>query len=144
MIPLGTRVMGGDHSAALELVLQRAMRSTDKLSDCTRVKLFTGGGFFAQVMQMLPPGFIDGQHCAPMFAPEQFGAQAHTYGNEGFQIRVCCTGNMGLQLAIDVLEQLQWERPRFDHRFTIEHFGLSNPEQVQKLAALGAIVSANI
>jgi predicted amidohydrolase YtcJ len=136
--------MGGDHSAALELVLQRAMRSTDKLSGCTRVKLFTGGGFFAQAMQMLPPGFIDGQHCAPMFAPEQFGAQAHTYGNEGFQIRVCCTGNMGLQLAIDVLEQLQWERPRFDHRFTIEHFGLSNPEQVQKLAALGAIVSANI
>ena len=43
-----------------------------------------------------------------------------------------------------MLERLQWERPRFDHRFTIEHFGLSNPEQVQKLAALGAIVSANI
>jgi predicted amidohydrolase YtcJ len=144
MIPLGTRVMGGDHSAALELVLQRAMRSTDKLSDCTRVKLFTGGGFFAQAMQMLLPGFIDGHHRAPMFAPEQFEALAHTYGNEGFQIHVCCTGDMGLQLAIDVLEQLQWERPRFDHQFTIGHFGLSNPEQVQKLAALGAIVSANI
>lgn len=144
MIPMGTRAMGGDHLAALELVQERATRSTDKLFYRKHVKLFTDGGFFAQAMQMLPPGFIDGHHGAWMFAPEQFEALARMYWNEGFQIHVHCTGDMGLQLAIDVLEKLQWERPRFDHRFTIEHFGLSNPEQVQKLAALGAIVSANI
>lgn len=144
MIPMGTRAMGGDHAAALELVNERADRSTDKLFYRNHVKLFTDGGFFAQAMQMQPPGFIDGHHGAWMFAPEQFEALARMYWNEGFQIHVHCTGDMGLQLAIDVLEKLQWERPRFDHRFTIEHFGLSNPEQVHKLAALGAIVSANI
>lgn len=79
-----------------------------------------------------------------MFAPEQFEQLARMYWHEGYQIHVHCTGDMGLQLAIDVLEKLQFERPRFDHRFTIEHFGLSNVEQVEKLAALGALVSANI
>ncbi len=56
MIPMGTRAMGGDHSAALELVQERASRSTDKLFYRKHVKLFTDGGFFAQAMQMLPPG----------------------------------------------------------------------------------------
>jgi len=144
MIPMGTRAMGGDHADALKLVERRASRSTDKLFYRKHVKLFTDGGFFSQAMQMQPPGFIDGHSGAWMFAPEQFEALARMYWNEGFQIHVHCTGDMGVQLAIDVLERLQWERPRFDHRFTIEHFGLSNPEQVQKLAALGAIVSANI
>ena len=144
MIPMGTREMGGDHSAALARVLASAERGTDKLFYRKHVKLFTDGGFFAQAMQVRPPGFIDGHHGEWMFAPEQFEALARMYWHEGYQIHVHCTGDMGVQLAIDVLEKLQWERPRFDHRFTIEHFGLSNPEQVQKLAALGAIVSANI
>jgi len=145
MIPMGTRDMGGDHSAALERVQRRAAeRSGDRLFYRNHVKLFADGGFYAQAMQVQPPGFIDGHHGKWMFAPEQFEALARMYWHEGYQIHVHCTGDMGVQLAIDVLEKLQWERPRFDHRFTIEHFGLSTPEQVQKLAALGAIVSANI
>ena len=55
-----------------------------------------------------------------------------------------CTGDLGLELAIEVLAKLQWERPRFDHRFTIEHFGLSTPEQIRRLARLGGLVSANV
>jgi len=144
MVPIGTRSMGGDHSAALDLVKQRASRSTHRLFYRKHVKLFADGGFYAQAMQVQPPGFIDGHHGAWMYAPEQVEELARMYWHEGYQIHVHCTGDMGLQLAIDVLDKLQWERPRFDHRFTIEHFGLSTPEQVQKLATLGAIVSANI
>ncbi len=145
MIPMGTREMGGDHTAALHRVQQRAAeRGSDKVFYRKHVKLFTDGGFFAQAMQVQPPGFIDGHHGEWMFAPEQFEELARMYWHEGYQIHVHCTGDLGVALALDVLEKLQWERPRFDHRFTIEHFGLSTPEQVQKLAALGAIVSANV
>jgi predicted amidohydrolase YtcJ len=31
-----------------------------------------------------------------------------------------------------------------NHRFTIEHFGLSTPEQVERMARLGAIASVNV
>ena len=44
----------------------------------------------------------------------------------------------------EALAKLQWERPRFDHHFTIEHFGLSTPEQIRRLARIGGLVSANV
>lgn len=145
MVPIGNRGGGNNHPAdSLAFLEQRSERGTERLFYRKHVKLFADGGFYAQAMQMLPPGFIDGHHGAWMFAPEQLEALAREYWHAGYQIHIHCTGDMGAQLAIDILERLQAERPRFDHRFTIEHFGLSTPEQVQKLAALGGCVSANI
>ena len=119
-------------------------RSTDKLFFGNNVKLFTDGGFFAELMQMQGPGFIDGHHGEWLMAPEAFEAHARAFWMEGKQIHVHCTGDMGLELALDVLQKLQDEKPRFNHRFTIEHFGVSNPEQVRRIKDLGAIVSANV
>ena len=130
---------------ALTLVEQRATeRNTHRLFYRKHVKLFTDGGFYAQLMQVAKPGFIDGHHGEWMTAPEQFEELARRFWHEGYQIHVHCTGDLGVDLALDVLATLQWERPRFDHRFTIEHFGLSTPEQVRRMKELGAIVSANV
>ena len=145
MVPAGARGMGnGSTDAASALRAERARRDSTRLFYRDHVKLFTDGGFFAQLMRVGSPGFIDGHQGEWMIAPESFEALARTYWNEGLQIHVHCTGDMGLELALDVLEKLQWERPRFDHRFTIEHFGLSTQEQARRIAALGAIVSANV
>ena len=38
---------------------------------------------------------------------------------------------------------MQAETPRFDHRFTFEHFGISSTAQGRQLKALGALVSTN-
>jgi predicted amidohydrolase YtcJ len=78
-----------------------------------------------------------------MMAPEIFEKVARLFWNEGFQIHVHCSAELGVELALDTLEKLQWERPRFNHRFTIEHFGLSTPEQVRRMASLGALASVN-
>jgi predicted amidohydrolase YtcJ len=146
MVPAGSRGIGGAAGldGALALVEHRAGRSTDRLFYRKHVKLFTDGGFYAQMMQVGDPGFIDGHHGEWMFAPEQFEELARRFWHEGYQIHVHCTGDLGVDLALDVLATLQWERPRFDHRFTIEHFGLSTPEQVRRMKELGAIVSANV
>ena len=108
------------------------------------MKLFADGGFFAELMQVQEPGFIDGHHGEWLMPPEFFESLARTYWNAGYKIHVHCTGDLGVELALDVLEKLQWERPRVNHRFTIEHFGLSTPEQVRRIADLGALVSCNI
>jgi hypothetical protein len=47
-------------------------------------------------------------------------------------------------MILDCLEELQKRKPRFDHRFTIEHYAMSNPEQAYRLAALGGAASVNI
>lgn len=106
------------------------------------VKLFTDGAIFSELMQMQGPGFIDGHHGEWMTAPEQFGAAERAYWNAGYRNHVHCTGDLGLELV--VLDRLQFERTRFDHRFTIEHLGASNEEQVRRIKALGALVSAKV
>ncbi len=119
-------------------------RGTDRMFFNNRVKFFTDGAFFSELMQMGGAGYVDGHEGEWMTAPDQFEAILRPYWNAGYTIHVHCTGDLGLELAVDVLDKLQFERPRFDHRFTIEHFGVSNEEQVRRLKALGAVVSANV
>ncbi len=147
MIPAGARSLRdglGREDPAAWLDAFADKRGSDKLYFRNNVKLFTDGGFYAQLMRVNAPGFIDGHQGEWMIAPEQFESLARGFWNAGCQIHVHCTGDMGVELALDVLAKLQWERPRFDHRFTIEHMGLSSPEQVARLAKLGGLVSANV
>ena len=128
----------------MERIRKFELRGIHRLFFGNSVKLFTDGGFFAELMQMQDPGFIDGHHGEWMMEPEAFEIYARAFWMEGKQIHVHCTGDLGVELALDVLERLQAEKPRFNHRFTIEHFGVSNLEQVRRLRDLGAIVSANV
>lgn len=128
----------------MERIRKFEQRGTHRLFFGNSVKLFADGGFFAELMQMQDPGFIDGHHGEWMMEPEAFEIYARAFWMEGKQIHVHCTGDLGVELALDVLERLQAEKPRFNHRFTIEHFGVSNLEQVRRLRDLGAIVSANV
>jgi len=129
--------------STLEEVVKYPKLNTHRLRFGKHVKLFTDGAFFSQLMQLGDPGYIDGHDGEWLMAPEQFEESARALWSAGMNIHVHCTGDMGLELALDTLEKLQWERPRFNHRFTIEHFGISKPAQVRRIANLGAIVSAN-
>lgn len=135
---------GGDVDKDLERISKIEEREGKRLVMGNGVKLFADGGFFAELMQMRPPGFIDGHHGEWLMAPEALEAHARAFWHAGKQIHVHCTGDLGLDLALDILDRLQAEKPRFNHRFTIEHFGVSSPEQVRRISDLGAIVSANV
>ncbi|MEH6477734.1 MAG: amidohydrolase, partial [Sneathiella sp.] len=146
IIPRGALRGAWDGAADEEVkrVESYSSRGTHRLQFGNGVKLFTDGGFFAELMQMQEPGFIDGHHGEWLMAPEAFEELARAFWCAGKRIHVHCTGDLGVELALDTLEKLQFERPRFNHRFTIEHFGVSTPEQVRRIADLGALVSANI
>ncbi|MCP4005588.1 MAG: amidohydrolase [bacterium] len=146
MIPTGLRLLAthGSNEKALEFVETLPERNTHRLRFGRRIKLFTDGAFFSQLAQLKAPGYVDGHAGEWLTPPEQFESMARTYWNAGYTIHVHCTGDLGLELALDTLAKLQEERPRFDHGFTIEHFGFSTPEQVTRIAALGARVSANV
>lgn len=129
--------------ATLEQAQQWPGRNTRRLRFSKHVKLFTDGAFFSQLMQLGDPGYIDGHDGEWLTPPEQFEKHARELWNAGMNIHVHCTGDLGVELALDTLEKLQWERPRFNHRFTIEHFGVSTSAQARRIADLGAVVSAN-
>ena len=70
-------------------------------------------------------------------------AAARVYWNAGYQIHVRANGDAGIGVTLDVLETLMEENPRQDHRFTIVDFGYSTPAQIERIARLGAQISAN-
>jgi len=144
MVPYLRDPGGLDVSSEVARVKALQGRNTPRMAFTDHVKLFSDGGYFAEKMQVLPPGFFDGHHGDWIMAPERLELMARAFWNEGFRIHVHTTGDLGLELVLDILERLQWERPRFDHRFTIEHFGLSTPEQITRLGRLGGLVSANV
>ena len=132
-----------DPESELDRLADLPARNTERLRFGNHIKFFADGGFFAELMQLMAPGFIDGHEGEWMTSPEQLEALCRAAWLRGFNLHVHCTGDLGVELALDILEKLQWERPRFDHRFTIEHFGVATPEQCRRLKVLGAQVSAN-
>ncbi len=141
---LGLQRGGRSHAEIAEFIARLPERNTDKLRFGDHVKLFADGAFFSQLAQVGPPGYIDGHHGEWLMAPEQLLEAARVYWNAGMAIHLHVTGDLGLELGLDVLAALQAERPRFEHGFTFEHVGFSTPEQVDRIKALGANVSANV
>lgn len=135
---------GDDFAKVLEFANALPEKNSDKLFFTNHAKLFTDGAFFSQLMMLKAPGYLDGHEGEWLMVPEKFEEAARLFWQAGYRIHVHCTGDLGLELALDVLDKLQFEKPRHDHRFTIEHFGLSDAQQVRRMAALGALVSANV
>lgn len=142
VVRMNTQGAGGETGVALADRLPE--RNTDRFRFSRKIKMFTDGAFFSQLAMLQPPGYTDDHLGEWLMGPEEFEALARPYWNAGYEIHVHCTGDLGVELALDTLEKLQWERPRFNHGFTIEHFGFSTPEQVDRIKELGARVSANI
>jgi hypothetical protein len=106
------------------------------------VKLFSDGAMFSQLMQM-QDGYSDGHHGEWLMEPASFARVFRAFWDADYQIHIHQNGDAGLQLVLDTLEANLARYPRADHRTTIVHFGFSTGEQVQRIARLGAIVSAN-
>lgn len=129
--------------AALALMETLPERNTPHLRFVRQVKLFADGAFYSQLMQMGPPGYLDGHHGEWLMEPAQLEAAARVFWNAGYQIHVHVNGDLGVKAALDVLQKLLAETPRDDHRFALHHYGSSTEAQAQRVAKLGAIVSAN-
>ena len=92
-------------------------------------------------MELQWPGYINSEKYHGLFmyeSKDDFVAAMRPWWHSGFQIHVHANGSGGNQLTLDALADLQEEKPRFDHRFTFEHFGISTTAQGRRLKALGA------
>ncbi len=113
------------------------------------VKLFCDGAIISQLMQMKEP-YLDSEgrpdphhHGEWMMEPGELKTVFDAYWDEGWQIHIHVNGDLGLEVLLDVIEDAQLRTPRTDHRTVIVHFANSTEEQVDRIARLGAIVSAN-
>ncbi len=107
-----------------------------------QIKLFADGAMYSQAMQMRD-GYLDGHSGAWLMPEEAFKSAFQIYWDAGYQIHVHQNGDAGLDRVLDVLAENMTRNPRPDHRTVIVHFGFSQPDQVERIKALGAVVSAN-
>ena len=114
-----------------------------------QVKLFADGAIISQLMQMRDPYLDDAgnpdlcHHGEWMMQPDTFRAFGRVYWNAGWQLHIHVNGDAGLDLVLDTIEECMAEHPRTDHRTVIVHFANSTEEQIDRIAELGCLVSAN-
>lgn len=141
----GITFMGIYGSKAIDQAIALRKRSNDQII-FNGVKFFADDAFVSLGMQLEWPGYIDSDKYKGLFmfnSRDDFLKAMRPWWQTGFQIHVHSNGSGGNQITLDALEILQAEHPRFDHRFTFEHFGISTSAQGRQLKALGAIVSTN-
>lgn len=137
-----TGLFGDD---ALNEAIRRRGSSNERII-FNGVKFFADDAFVSLGMELQWPSYIDSDRYKGLFMfkdADDFIAAMRPWWNAGFQIHVHSNGSGGNQITLDALATLQAERPRFDHRFTFEHFGISSTAQGRQLKALGALVSTN-
>ena len=132
-----------DFGAALAPMQALLERATPKVWFSRAVKLFADGAMFSQLMQMNPPGYIDGHAGEWLMTPKVLAQGVQTYWNASWQIHVHVNGDAGMDAVLAALEAAQQERPRFDHRFFMHHVGYHSAAQTARIAALGAHASVN-
>lgn len=109
-----------------------------------KVKFFADGSYVDQIGQWDQPGYIDGHEGQWMIPPENLRQWCRVFWLAGYDIHIHTMGDLGARLAVDILDELQREKPRFDHGFTFEHFNGASPETIRRAARLGASVSSLI
>ncbi len=147
----GPAEAGVGHAESLELAEADLARApTGKLRFFPKqVKLFADGAIISQLMQMNDP-YLDADgnpnpdhHGEWLMPPDMLDERSKLYWDEGYQIHVHVNGDKGLDVVLDTIEKRMAEHPRIDHRTVIVHFANSTEAQIDRIAALGAIVSAN-
>jgi len=128
---------------ALAEVREWQTMNDDHVTVGNHFKLMIDGAIFSGLSQMGSPGYLDGHTGVWMVDVPTLETFAKTFWDAGFQIHAHSNGDAATARFIDLLDYLLRERPRADHRMTLEHFAYSTEDQNRKLAALGAAVSAN-
>jgi hypothetical protein len=107
-----------------------------------QVKLFADGAIYSQLMQVTEP-YTDGHKGEWIMEPELFDRAFDAYWAAGYHIHIHQNGDGGLDLVLNALERNMRRLPRSNHRTTVVHFGFARQDQISRIRALGAIVSAN-
>lgn len=130
---------------AIDQAIERRASSNERII-FNGVKFYADDAFVSLGMELQWPPYIDSDRFKGLFmfnSTEDFIDAMRPWWNAGFQIHVHSNGSGGNQITLDALASLQAEKPRFDHRFAFEHFGISSTAQGRQLKALGAVVSTN-
>jgi predicted amidohydrolase YtcJ len=128
---------------ASEFLISAIERGDEKLF-FHGVKFFSDGSFPAMSLRLNFPGYLDGSNGLRNDIPwDTLHERMLPFWNAGIQIHCHANGDEAVDASLNALSKLQEIRPRFDHRFTLEHYCISTQDQARRLKALGGLASVN-
>ncbi|MEM9045023.1 MAG: amidohydrolase [Pseudomonadota bacterium] len=128
---------------AVEAVTELSEDNTEKVI-YSGIKFFADDAFLGLAMALREPGYLDPSLQGIWNTrPEDMVDVMRPWWEAGFRIHIHSNGDASHDAVLDALAELQAVRPRFDHRFVFEHFGLSSLDQIRRMKALGAVASVN-
>lgn len=131
----------GDGSAEF---IRGLSRQSDERLWFHGVKFISDGSYPAMSLRLNSPGYLDGGNGLRGDVPwDELADRMQPYWDAGIQIHAHANGDEAIDAVLDALAELQNRRPRFDHRFTIEHYCISTTQQARRLRALGGAASVN-
>jgi len=144
MIPFEARLTRDFGDEAINYLASKRLEGDDRLTT-HGIKYVNDGSYPSMTLVMNQPGYLDDDTAHTGEIPwENMVDRMRPFWKAGIQIHSHANGDRTVDMTLDTLAALQSEHPRFDHRFTIEHYCLSNPSQAKRLAALGGLASVNI
>ena len=135
-IPVAPAVEGDPNEWLTEA---RAAYESDKFFFDNRVKLFADGAFFAQFMQMNPPGYSDGHEGKWLTEPDVLEQQAQRFWEAGWSLHTHVNGDKGLDAVLAILARLP---SREGQDRVLEHLGYSTEAQNRRIGEMQLMVSA--
>ncbi|WP_298533848.1 amidohydrolase [uncultured Algibacter sp.] len=129
--------------ATLNYIDQNASRNNEHIIyQNDQIKLFIDGGMFGQQMMVTEP-YTDGHIGEYITEPKALYELWEPFWKKNIDVHIHVNGDQGIDDLIIIMEKLQIEFPRENHRTVFEHFGVSRIEQSEKMAKLGIIASVN-
>lgn len=135
-IPVAPLVTGDPNAWLADM---KAKYESPKFFFSNRVKLFADGAFFAQYMQMNPPGYSDGHEGKWLTEPEKLLKQTKRFWDAGWNLHTHVNGDKGLDVVLGITEKLA---PRNGQDIVMEHLGYSTEAQNRRIGEMGLYVSA--
>lgn len=106
------------------------------------VKLFSDGAMYSQLMHM-KDGYTDGHEGEWIQKPEELEDSMRPYWNDDYTVIVHANGDLGFETAIDIVETLNKDTPREDHRTGYHHLGFTGLDDINRAVEQGANFSVN-
>jgi predicted amidohydrolase YtcJ len=135
------RGFDADPQQGIDTVTRLARDATERLR-FGAVKLVLDGSIQGFTARLRAPGYHDGSPNGQwLMAPQQVAESVGAYHRAGLQLHIHTNGDEATDVALEALERALADRPRHDHRHTIQHAQMADAAQLQRMADLGICVN---
>lgn len=144
LVPLESALNRKYGNNKMQAYSEMLKNNTDRLF-VDGIKFMADGSFPLMSSMVNFPGYLEGGNGLVSDIPwDKYTETMLPYWEAGIQIHAHSNGDLATDQTLATLAELQEKKPRFDHRFTIEHYSMTNTMQARKLKALGGVASVNI